>query len=105
MHDKATLHPETEPNMELVNRDAGMVHVHPNTAADWMVRQVKDAVAWVMMRPVLQNLQAFMYSSYRISSANTTEVFNDLQCHSFSMGCHPTQGEGTGCGGSICDNG
>jgi len=60
MHDKSSLHPETEPDMELVNWDVGVVHIHPNTVADWMIRQVKDAVAWVPMRPVLKYLQALV---------------------------------------------
>jgi hypothetical protein len=46
--------------MELVDWDVGVVHIHPKTVADWMIRQVKDAVAGVTMRPVLQYLQALV---------------------------------------------
>jgi hypothetical protein len=106
MHDKSTPHTEPEPDMELVDWDAGVVHVHTtNTVADWMIRQVKDAVARVPMRPVLQYLEALVQSPYWISPTNTAKVFDNLQRHSFCMGRHPAQGESTGCSGGIRDDG
>lgn len=53
MHHEAVLHPEAEPDMELVNRDARTVHVYPSIATYRMIREVENAVAWVLVCPVL----------------------------------------------------
>ena len=105
VHDEAVLHPEAEADMELVDRDAPTVHVHPDVAADRMVGEVEDAFARVLVCPVLQYLQTLLQSPHRIISTDGAEVLDDLQCHPFAVGGHPTQREGTGCGGGIRDNG